>query len=339
MNPPHDLRDSGFFFHERSGQVRRARIFAPQGKWVRLKPRASADLTIEGSGILRRLWCVFNAEGRPSKAMNTLREHRDIYRNIWIHIDFDQRGDLHVSAPLADFFLFGHGDLEDIDSEYFQAVRLPPFEESPYQGALTCFAPMPFEECAKISFVNRNDIPVRMIANLDWFEVEHATRPFYFHATYAQGRCRNEPLLVLDKRAAKGTFVGLSLYVNNPDGSNRWHEGREFFAVDGGRNRLPGTGAEDYFCLAWGFRRLISRPLFGVTCLRPGGGSTSLQSGRFNPAGEFAMYRFHRHDWVNFSRSLRLSFAPAGGRLAESGPPLEYRSVAYWYGRSHASQD
>lgn len=57
--------------------------------------------------------------------MNTLTQHKDLYRNIWIHIAFDDGDDVQVSAPLADFFLFGHGDLEDVDSYYFQSVRIP----------------------------------------------------------------------------------------------------------------------------------------------------------------------------------------------------------------------
>src|SRR5262245_9891266 len=143
-------------FPQSRGHIRRARICAPRGKLVDLAPQASYDLTISGSGILRRLWCVFNAEGKPCEAMHRLTQHKDLYRNIWIHIAFDDIGDVQVSAPLADFFLFGHGDLEDVDSHYFQSVRIPPLDERPYQGALTCFAPMPFGECAKISFVNKN---------------------------------------------------------------------------------------------------------------------------------------------------------------------------------------
>jgi hypothetical protein len=315
------------------GQARRARLCADPGKWLRLDPRASADLAIEGSGILRKLWCVFNADGEPNVAMNALRAHRDLYRNIWIHIAFDDSGSVQVSAPLADFFLLGHGDVGDVDSHYFQAVRIPPLDESPYQGALTCFAPMPFGERVKISFVNGNSIPVRLIASIDWLERTHTASPLYFHASYRHGRCHREPIVVLDKRNVRGSFVGLGLYVTNPDGANWWHEGCESFDIDGHRDAIVGTGAEDYFCLAWGFRRLVSRPLFGVTCLRPSGGSPLLTSGRFNPAGEFAMYRLHVHDPVSFRRSLRLRFTPAVAERVDNGAPLEFRSVAFWYGR------
>jgi len=96
---------------------------------------------------------------------------------------------------------------------------------------------------------------------------------------------------------------------------------------------LVGTGAEDYFCLAWGFRRLLTRERFGVTCMRPQGGSPTLDTGGFNPAGEYAMYRFHPDDPGPFERSLRLSLGTGGVARSERASPLEFRSVAYWYGR------
>lgn len=334
MTRPSSARGSEDLFHQPRGTVRRARICASQGKLVHLAPRASHDLEITGSGVLRRLWCVLNADGKPFEAMNTLTQHRDLYRNTWIHIAFDDSGDVQVSAPLADFFLFGHGDLEDVDSHYFQAVRIPPLDESPYQGALTCFAPMPFAQCAKISFVNRNSIPVRLMACFDWLERDDLETPLhYFHATYTHRRCHNEPMVVLNKQNVEGTFVGLGLYVNNPDPSTRWHEGAECFKIDDRPAPIMGTGGEDYFCLAWGFRRLISRPQFGVTCVRPRNGSTSLRSGTFNSAGEYAMYRFHLHDSVGFTRSIQLFFAKGGAGKLRKTSPLEFRSVAYWYGR------
>jgi hypothetical protein len=319
--------DPDQLFQPVRGRARRARICAARGKWVHLAPRASHDLTLAGAGVLRRLWCVFNPDGTPSVSMRTLTRHPDFYRNIWLHIAFDDVGDVQVSAPLADFFLLGHGDLDDVDSRFFQVVRIPPLEAPPYQGALTCVAPMPFAECARISFVNRNDIPVRLIASVDWLERDDLPHPVHhFHATFAHKRAHRGPMVLLDRRAAEGTFIGLGLYVNNRDATSRWHEGAERFEIDGGP-ALSGTGAEDYFSLAWGFRRVLSRAHFGVTCARPHDGERSLPNGRFNPAGEFAMYRFHAHDPMPFARSLRLSF-PVG-----NGAPVEFRSVAYWYGR------
>lgn len=331
-SPTHD---SEHLFHSTPGTVRRAQICARNGKWVHLEPNASHDLTLTGTGVLRKLWCVFNADGKPLEAMSRLKQHRDLYRNIWLHIAFDDRGEVQVSAPLADFFLFGHGDLEDIDSHYFQSVRIPPLDESPYQGALTCFARMPFEHCAKLSFVNKNSVPVRLIASLDWLQVGEFEQPVYhFHATYRHSRPRTQSMVLLDRRNVEGNFVGLGLYVDNRDESNRWHEVAESFTLDDRPDPLRGTGGEDYFCLAWGFRRLLQRGQFGVTCMRPYNGTTTLESGRFNPAGRYAMYRFHLHDPLPFRHSIRLAFPVKATADPAARPPMEYRSVAFWYGRS-----
>mgnify|MGYP000552795583 CR=1 FL=1 len=137
-------------FQRLRGRARRAQICAARGKWVPLAPRASHDLTIGGAGVLRRLWCVFNPEGTPGEAMRALARHRQFYPNIWLHIAFDDTGEVQVSAPVADFFLLGHGDIDDVDSALFQSVRVPPVAAPPYQGALTCFTPMPFAESARM---------------------------------------------------------------------------------------------------------------------------------------------------------------------------------------------
>lgn len=308
-----------------SGQLRRARILALPGKWVRLGQRESANLALDGAGVLRRIWCVCNTEGQPDASMDTLRQHRDIYRNIWLHIVFDGHTEAQVSAPLADFFLFGHGDLEDVDSHYLQAVRIPPLDEPPYQGALSCFVPMPFARGAQISFENRNEIPVRLIASCDWIEQQPVEEPLHFHATFTHRLSGGGPIVVLDRRQAAGTFFGLGLYVSNADPAHRWHEAPDILTIDG-QGEVPGTGVEDYFGLAWGFRQRVSRSSFGVTCARARSGSTTLPTGRFDAVGEFAMYRFHLHDPVSFTQSFRLQFGKAH-------PSLEYRSVAFWYGR------
>lgn len=333
MPPPILRRDLEDDVRAVAGRVRRAHMCERTGKWIVLDPRRSCDVTLDGAGVLRRIWCVFNAAGNAATAMATLRAQRELYRNIWIHIAFDDSDVVQVSAPVADFFLCGHGDLEDVDSRYFQVVRIPPLADPPYQAALNCFAPMPFARQAKISFLNRNDFPVRLIASFDWLERDDVASPvLHFNATYTHKRAHGGPMVVLDVRRVQGHFVGVGLYVRNRDAAYRWHEPAERFAIDG-RDPLVGTGCEDYFCLAWGFRRLVSRSRFGVICMRPNGGSPTLPGGGFNPAGEYAMYRFHHEDPVPFARRISLSLGPFGRRGATRTPALEFRSVAYWYGR------
>lgn len=334
MRRPSVPSDPDALFRPARGRLRRARMCERQGKWVSLAPRESSDLTLTGRGVLQRIWCVFNAAGTAAEAMTALCAHRELYRNIWLHIAFDDADAVQVSAPVADFFLCGHGDLEDVDGQYFQSVRIPPLETAPYQAALTCFAPMPFLRSAKISFMNRNPFPVRLIASFDWIERDDLAPPVHhFHASFTHRRAQRGPLVLLDAHGAEGQFLGVGLYVNNRDPGHRWHEPPERFAIDGDADGLVGTGVEDYFCLAWGFRRRVSRARFGVTCVRPHDGSPTLATGGFNPAGEYAMYRFHHDDGVPFARSLRLSLGGARADPATRAPALEFRSVAYWYGR------
>src|SRR5262245_49039611 len=89
LAPPSHARGADHLFGQTRGAVRRARITAAKGKLVDLAPMESCDRQITGSGILRRLWCVFNAHGKPLEAMHTLTQHRALYRNVWIHIAFD----------------------------------------------------------------------------------------------------------------------------------------------------------------------------------------------------------------------------------------------------------
>ncbi|MBX3024954.1 DUF2961 domain-containing protein [bacterium] len=144
----------------------------------------------------------------------------------------------------------------------------------------------------------------------------------HFHATYTQSDRTGGPLVRSTPATLRASNAGVGLLCNNREATHRWHEPAEFFAIDD-TQPLVGTGVEDYFCLAWGFRRRLSRERFGVTCMRPHGGSPTLEGGGFNPAGEYAMYRFHADDPVPFERSLRrrsfgldvLACAACGGRL------------------------
>ena len=101
------------------------------------------------------------------------------------------------------------------------------------------------------------------------------------------------------------------------------------FVIDGEPwpPRLHGTGTEDYFNLAWGFRRVDCRPEYGVTYLQKS------EQDRNQIDGKFTVYRFHMSDPVTFTRSLHVSIEH--GHANESN--ALYRSVAYWYGRKCSS--
>ena len=83
---------------------------------------------------------------------------------------------------------------------------------------------------------------------------------------------------------------------------------------------LAGTGTEDYFSLAWGFRREVCRPYFGCSYRRQAEGD-----GYFN--GRFTCYRFHVADPVRFHESIRVTLEH--GHANDAGNV--YSSVAYYY--------
>lgn len=97
------------------------------------------------------------------------------------------------------------------------------------------------------------------------------------------------------------------------------------FVIDGEPwpPRLHGTGTEDYFNLAWGFRQVECRPEYGVTFI------DKSEEDRDPADGRISMYRFHLSDPIPFTESLHASIEHGHANDCEA----YYRSVAYWYGR------
>jgi hypothetical protein len=109
-------------------------------------------------------------------------------------------------------------------------------------------------------------------------------------------------------------------------------EGDDFFFIDGAeRPQLRGTGTEDYFNDAWGFRE-FSTPFYGV----------SLYEGAF-PGDRVTAYRWHIVDPISFKKSLRVTIEHKGSVYDEMAGPDKFgmggsderpdwvSSVAFWY--------
>ena len=322
---------------------RRESSFNPTGgnaDSVKIEPGESHSVPpLRGPGIVRHLWLTVN--GRSA----------DIYREILLCATFDDAFEPQVRLPLADFFLFGHGTMVDVNSAPVQVSRQPHIDKLPYRGSLNCMFPMPFASQASLSFLNTGGSHVRLFYYVDWDSHQTpADSPLlHFHATLneeqtalpagqkstAHGRsqpadfCNRdwvENYVFLDLDGYEGHYVGTALNVNcRPDGAGKWWEGDDMFVIDGEDwpPRLHGTGTEDYFNLAWGFRRVDCRPEYGVTFLDPGDDAVDPIDGRFS------MYRFHLSDPIPFERSLLATIEHGHANDCEA----HYRSVAYWYGR------
>jgi hypothetical protein len=292
---------------------------------------------LNGPGIIRHIW------------MTLASQDPDFYRNMHLVFTFDDASIPQIDLPMADFFLFGHGDLSDVNSLPIQVSRQPHLTDPPYRGGLNCLFPMPFERCASLSFKNTGTETCVLYYYVDWEQHPTLEAPvLHFHATLNEeqtqppegqpvvehGRLsmdlRNpdweENYILLNIDRYEGHYVGTGLSIDcKPDSKGKWWEGDDMFVIDGEPwpPRLHGTGTEDYFNLAWGFRKVESRPEYGITALKKG------PEDRDQIDGRFSLYRFHINDPIPFESSLLASIEHGHANDCET----HYRSVAYWYGR------
>jgi len=278
-----------------------ARPIAPGGTLV------LAELA--GPGVITHLWNTV-AHDAPGYA-----------RLLTLRIYWDGEEHPSVEAPLGDFFGIGHG----VDRSF---VSLP-IRVSSDGRARNCYWPMPFRKSARITVTNESDRPCRAFYfYVDW--QQHAALPedtLYFHAMYRQEfPCVMGQNYLLADIAGRGHYVGTVQSVQLMSGG--WYgEGDDLFFIDGEPEpRLRGTGTEDYFCDAWGFRQQDG-PFYG----------TPLWEG-YEAGHRATAYRFHLPDPVTFRRSLRVEIEHKGSQRFPDGTESGFierddlmSSVAFWY--------
>ncbi len=272
-----------------------------------LMPGQSVNMPVlEGPGVITHIWLTSHAGWVGELNALSLR------------IYWDGNKEPGVEVPLGDFFAVGQGKPAVVESV--------PVQVSP-TGALTCYWRMPFRKSARIVVTNDNpDRSTGLYWQVDWVQV-HDVPPQtpYFYARYRQEHPaalgRDYTIADLEGR---GQYVGSVLSVTlAQDG---WFgEGDDFFYIDGEKvPSLQGTGSEDYFNDAWGFRPRTG-PWFGQPRWQ---GDSAGDSG--------ACYRWHLLDPVHFAKSLKLTIEHKGNRPDDTeGFYLErpdfFSSVAFWY--------
>ena len=264
---------------------------------------------MKGPGIINHIWCTVSTA--------------DIFhgRSLVLKVYYDGNEHPSVHVPLGDFFGVGHGALAD----YHSAVTVV----SSHGRARSCFWKMPFRERAKVVIANQStERTSSFYYYVDW--QKHQSLPqdtVYFHAQYRQENPTSaDDFLLLDTKG-RGHYVGTVL--SNHMAEQGWFgEGDDRFFVDGEQSpSLSGTGTEDYFGDAWGFRRFAS-PYFGVP----------LWDG-YMPGDRVTAYRWHLLDPVPFTTSLRVQMETRGSvfayglqHLGQFLPREDFVSgVAYWY--------
>ena len=243
-------------------------------------------------------------------------------RSLVLRIYWDGNEKPSVEAPLGDFFGVGHGAIANFNSL--------PVSVSSYGRSRTCYWRMPFAKRAKITLTNedRGFGPVSFYFYVDWVKLPTWIQDtLYFHARYGQSFPAKPGDYTILETKGRGHYVGTVYSVHQV--KNGWFgEGDDRFYIDGeAQPSLRGTGTEDYFNDAWGFRAFAA-PSHGVT----------LYEGPF--AGDrVTAYRWHLADPVHFKTGLKVTiehkgsiYTDAGVSTASSKERSDWlSSVAFWY--------
>lgn len=272
-----------------------------------LMPGESVNMPIlSGPGMITHMW--FTSHAGWVGELNAL----------VLRICYDDEKQPGVEVPLGDFFAVGQGKPASVESI--------PVQVSP-TGSLTCYWRMPFRKNARIVVTNDNpDRSTGLYWQVDWVQLESlpAETP-YFYARYRQEypAVAGRDYLLADLQGS-GYYVGTVMSVTLAQ--NGWFgEGDDFFYIDGESvPSLQGTGSEDYFNDAWGFR-VRTGPWFGQPRWQ---GDTAGDSG--------VCYRWHLLDPVYFSKSLKVAIEHRGNLEDDTAGfflerPDFFSSVAYWY--------
>ncbi len=272
-----------------------------------LMPGESVDMPVlEGPGVITHIWFTSHSGWMGELHSLTLR------------IYYDGSDEPGVEVPVGDFFAVGQGKPAEVNSI--------PVQVSP-TGSLTCYWRMPFRKQARIVVTNDNpDRSTGLYWQVDWVQLEDlpAETP-YFHARYRQEypAVSGRDYVLADLKGT-GYYVGTVMSVTL--GQDGWFgEGDDFFYIDGEEiPSLQGTGSEDYFNDAWGYR-VRTTPWFG----QPRWQGYS--------AGDCGVcYRWHLPDPVYFKEALRVEIEHRGNEEdSEDGFYVErpdfFSSVAFWY--------
>lgn len=271
---------------------------------------------IEGPGAIQHIW---------------LTVHPFAWRQLILHMYWDDEETPSVEVPLGDFFCNGWGVRCNISS---LPVAVNP------AGGFNCYWEMPFRKRARITVENLSADEVRgFYYQIDYTLTDVPADRAYFHAQWR----RSNPLpymenhTLLDGVQGQGHYVGtyIAWGVNN---NGWWGEGEIKFYMDGDVDwpTICGTGTEDYFGGAWNFEHpkgeygVFSTAYLGLPqVIKPDGLYQSQQ--------RFGLYRWHVMDPIRFQEDLRVTIQALGWRAKQGGQsrylPLQddIASTAFWY--------
>lgn len=251
---------------------------------------------LEGPGMITHIWCTIAADDPYYSRTLTLRMYWDGEENP------------SVEVPVGDFFVIGNA--------MHQMMSSLPVRVTSDGRARNCYWPMPFRKSARITVTNDGSGDVHAFYYyVDWEKFPSLPDDaLYFHAHYRQQspEVRGQEYVFLEAKG-RGHYVGtvFSVYQRR---AGWFGEGDDRFYIDGAAEpTLRGTGTEDYFCDAWGFRQ-FDGPFYGVPVWEG-----------FEAGDRGTAYRWHITDPVAFDTSLRAAIERYDYRQDDLS------SVAFWY--------
>jgi len=272
-----------------------------------------ADL--EGPGVITEFW-------------NTVAALDAFYgRTLVLRIYYDGNSKPSVQTPIGDFFGQGHGSVH----KDFSSI---PVVVTSLGRSRTCFWRMPFKK--RILITVTNDSPETEVDSfyyhINWQKHESFPEDIaYFHAFYRQEHPAQPGNYVILDTQGRGHYVG-TVYNAHQVELGWFGEGDDFFTIDGAElPQLRGTGTEEYFLDAWGFREYTS-PYAGAL----------LYEG-VCPGDRVCVYRWHIQDPIPFKKSLHMEIEHKGSIFREKGSLVDMQlassherpdwlsSVAFWY--------
>ena len=274
-------------------------------------PLGGEEVTIadlKGPGAITHIWTTYKGGGRDL-----------IIRFYWEGNDYPS-----IEAPIGDFFGVAMGFVANVSSAPIQCTS---------DGrSRNCWWYMPFNKSAKVTLSNLRspdyfedtDTPLRHRNRLYYYlDYQSYSQPIkdirYFHARFTEKDPaeRGKPVNLLEIEG-EGHYVGLVL--GNRTRTPGWFgEGDDLITIDG-KLSFVGTGTEDYFCDAWGFR-VHDEPYFGAPAYE----------GRKIGDG-LSIYRFHITDPIPFRKSFKFEIEhwPWISEWPNTGRGY-YSSLGYWY--------
>jgi len=268
----------------------------------------------DGPGVITHFWNTVGSED-PF-----------VGQSLVLRVYYDGNAKPSVESPLGDFFGVGHAAGKDYTSL--------PVTVSSRGRSRVCYWRMPFRQHIKVTVTNESTTQKldSFYYYLDW--QKHDSLPedtAYFHARYKQAMPAQPGRYVILDTKGRGHYAGTVYSVFQLE-TGWFGEGDDFFFIDGAElPQLRGTGTEDYFNDAWGFREFAA-PYHGVT----------LYEGVLT-GDRVSAYRWHIQDPIPFKESLRLEIEHRGSIYNEKGTlvtmeagnfeerPDWISSVAFWY--------